>query len=92
MPNLKGTGACWPLSPTIRLILFGRYRTRAVAAGARRGDFHCSLRGFGDAAVLAAGNWVWSGSLALTAVGVLMWGGVFGLAVTDDYWGGLPIT
>ena len=34
---------------------------------------------------------IWVG--ALTVVGVLMWGGVFGLPpVTEDYWGGLPIT
>jgi general L-amino acid transport system permease protein len=34
---------------------------------------------------------IWAGTL--TAVGVLMWGGVFGLSlVTEDYWGGLPIT
>src|ERR1700744_2392503 len=29
----------------------------------------------------------------LTVVGILMWGGVFGMPlVTEDYWGGLPIT
>jgi len=34
---------------------------------------------------------IWAG--ALTMVGVLMWGGVLGLVpVTNDFWGGLPIT
>ena len=34
---------------------------------------------------------IWIGVLA--AVGVLMWGGVFGLPlVTEDFWGGLPLT
>jgi general L-amino acid transport system permease protein len=91
---VKGTGACWAvIADKYRLILFGRYpyeqqwRPALVvvifialyAVSAMRRFWRKEL------------GLVWIG--ALTAVGVLMWGGVLGLPpVTDDYWGGLPIT
>jgi general L-amino acid transport system permease protein len=90
----KGTGACWAvIADKYRLILFGRYpyyeqwRTALVVLI------------FIGLYVVSAIRWFWRKELALiwigalTVVGVLMWGGVFGLTpVTNDFWGGLPIT
>jgi general L-amino acid transport system permease protein len=90
----KGTGACWAvIADKYRLILFGRYpyyeQWRPLLA----------VLIFIGLYVISAIRWFWRKELvliwvaALTVVGVLMWGGVFGLTpVTDDYWGGLPIT
>jgi general L-amino acid transport system permease protein len=90
----KGTGACWAvIADKYRLILFGRYpydeQWRPLIA----------VLIFIGLYVVSAIRWFWRKELALiwigalTVVGVLMWGGVFGLSpVTDDFWGGLPIT
>ncbi|HRJ59561.1 MAG TPA: amino acid ABC transporter permease [Azospirillaceae bacterium] len=88
------TGACWAIIvEKHRLIFFGTYpyeqQWRPFAA--------CLL----FVAMLAASGYrpFWRPWLAaawvatLTAMGVLMWGGVFGLTlVENDKWGGLPIT
>ncbi len=87
-------GACWAvIGDKYRFILFGRYpfaeqwRPAAVvalfiglyAASAWRRAWRRELA------------LVWVGTLA--AIGVLMWGGVLGLAfVPQDEWGGLPLT
>src|SRR5271165_515263 len=90
----KGIGACWAVvGDKYRLILFGRYpydeqwRPAIVV-----------LLFIGLYAVSAMRRF-WRKELALiwiatlTAVGVLMLGGVLGLPlVTEDYWGGLPLT
>jgi general L-amino acid transport system permease protein len=92
--NLKGIGACWAvLGDKYRLILFGRYpydqqwRPALVV-----------LLFIGLYAVSAMRRF-WRKELALiwvvtlTVVGILMWGGILGLPeVSEDYWGGLPIT
>jgi len=92
--NAKGIGACWAvIADKYRLILFGRYpydeqwRPAIVV-----------LLFIGLYAVSAMRRF-WRKELALIwiatliAVGVLMLGGVFGLPlVTEDYWGGLPLT
>jgi general L-amino acid transport system permease protein len=92
--NAKGFGACWAvLGDKYRLILFGRYPydeqwRPAVVVLLFIGLFLISgIRRFWRKELAL----IWIATLA--AVGVLMWGGVFGLSeVTEDYWGGLPIT
>jgi len=90
----KGIGACWAvIHDKFRLILFGRYPYDEQWRPAIVVLIFIGLY------VVSAIRWFWRKELALiwigalTAVGVLMWGGVFGLSsVTNDYWGGLPIT
>jgi general L-amino acid transport system permease protein len=90
----KGAGACWAvIADKYRLILFGRYPYAeqwrpALVVLIFIGLYAVSaMRRFWRKELAL----IWIG--ALTVVGVLMWGGIFGLApVTDDYWGGLPIT
>ena len=90
----KGTGACWAIiADKYRLILFGRYPydeqwRPLIAVVIFIGLYVVSaMRRFWRKELAL----IWIG--ALTVVGVLMWGGVLGLSpVTDDFWGGLPIT
>jgi general L-amino acid transport system permease protein len=92
--NVKGVGACWAvLADKYRLILFGRYpydqqwRPAIVVVLFVGLYFVSGIRRFWRKELLL----VWIATLAL--VGILMWGGIFGLTeVTEDYWGGLPIT
>jgi general L-amino acid transport system permease protein len=92
--NAKGYGACWAvLGDKYRLILFGRYPfdqqwRPAIVVLLFIGLFVVSgMRRFWRKELVL----IWIATLV--AVGVLMWGGVFGLPeVTEDYWGGLPIT
>lgn len=89
-----GTGACWALVPEkYRFILFGFYpydqqwRPAIVVAIFIAMFFVSANRRFWRIELL----YLWIA--ALVAIGVLMWGGVFGLApVSQDQWGGLPIT
>lgn len=87
-------GACWGLvTEKYRLILFGIYpyeeQWRPLLAVV-----------LFIAMLIAAANprfwkpWLaWVLASGLVAVGVLMWGGILGLPlVTDDRWGGLPLT
>ena len=88
------SGACWAIvTLKHRLILFGVYpydeQWRPLVAS---GLFLVML-------VVSALRWFWRPWLAalwlvaLVAMGLLMWGGVFGLTyVENDRWGGLPIT
>ncbi len=90
----KGTGACWAvIADKYRLILFGRYPYDEQWRPALVVAIFIGLY------VVSGIRWFWRKELALiwvgalTVVGVLMWGGVLGLTpVTNDYWGGLPIT
>jgi general L-amino acid transport system permease protein len=92
--NLKGIGACWAvIADKYRLILFGRYPYDEQWRPALVVAIFIGLY------VVSAMRRFWRKELgliwiaALIVVGVLMWGGIFGLApVTDDFWGGLPIT
>ncbi len=91
---LEGTGACWAvLGDKWRFILFGRYpydaQWRPAIVVAIFVGLYCA------SAVRA----LWRRELAylwaagLVAIGVLMWGGILGLApVETDQWGGLPLT
>jgi general L-amino acid transport system permease protein len=91
---VKGIGACWAvITDKYRLILFGRFpyeeqwRPALVIAIFIALYTVSAMRRFWRKELAL----IWIG--ALTIVGVLMWGGIFGLApVPDDTWGGLPIT
>jgi general L-amino acid transport system permease protein len=90
----KGAGACWAIvADKYRLILFGRYPFDEQWRPALVVLIFIGLY------VISAMRQFWRKELpliwiaALTLVGVLMWGGILGLEpVTDDNWGGLPIT
>ena len=92
--NAKGIGACWAIIPDkYRLILLGRYPYDQQWRPAI-----CVVLFIALYAVSAMRRFwrkelalIWVGTLV--AVGVLMWGGVLGMPlVTEDQWGGLPIT
>ena len=91
---IRGLGACWAVIPEkFRFILFGTYPfdqqwRPALATLTFIALFYLSSRRsmWGQKLVL-----VWAGALVL--IGVLMWGGIFGLSfVSQDRWGGLPVT
>lgn len=92
--DLKGVGACWAvIAEKHRFILFGTYPYEEHW----RPALVCLL--FVGLYVVSAMRRFWRKELALiwvatlTAIGVLMWGGVFGLSyVPQERWGGLPIT
>ncbi|PHK94738.1 amino acid ABC transporter permease, partial [Pseudoroseomonas rhizosphaerae] len=91
---LNGTGACWAVvTEKHRFILFGTYPYEehwrpAVCVALFIGLYIVSaMRRFWRPALAL----VWLATLAL--IGVLMWGGVFGLSyVPQERWGGLVIT
>lgn len=90
----KGIGACWAvISDKYRLILFGRFPydeqwRPAICVALFIGLYVVSaMRRFWRKELVL----IWIATLAV--IFVLMWGGVFGLTpVTDDLWGGLPLT
>ena len=92
--EMKGVGACWAvITEKHRFILFGTYpfeehwRPALVCV-----LFVClyivsALRRFWNWTLIP----IWA--VTLTVIGILMWGGVFGLPhVPQERWGGLPIT
>jgi general L-amino acid transport system permease protein len=89
-----GLGACWAVIPEkYRFILFGTYPfgeqwRPALAVAIFIALFAVSSRrSFWRKELLL----VWAA--ALIAIGLLMWGGLFGMSfVTQDRWGGLPVT
>ena len=90
----KGSGACWALiTEKHRFILFGTYPFDAQWRPALAVAVLIAL--YVVSALRACWRpWLalaWLGGLA--AIGVLMWGGVFGLAyVENERWGGLALT
>ncbi|MGK7867101.1 amino acid ABC transporter permease [Falsiroseomonas sp. E2-1-a20] len=92
--ELEGSGACWAvIGEKHRFILFGTYPYEEHW----RPLLVCLL--FIGLYVVSAMRRFWSWVLipiwigTLTLIGVLMWGGVFGLSyVPQERWGGLPIT
>jgi general L-amino acid transport system permease protein len=92
--DLKGTGACWAvITEKHRFILFGTYPFEEHWRPAL-----CVVL-FVGLYIVSAMRRFWRKELALvwvgvlTLIGVLMWGGVFGLTyVPQERWGGLPIT
>jgi general L-amino acid transport system permease protein len=91
---IHGLGACWAVIPEkFRFILFGTYPfdqqwRPALATLTFIALFYLSTRrSFWGKKLLL----LWAGALVL--IGVLMWGGIFGLPyVSQDRWGGLPVT
>jgi general L-amino acid transport system permease protein len=90
----RGTGACWAVIPEkLRFILFGTYPFQeqwrpAASVLIFIALFAVSSRRWAWRKELAL---VWAGALAL--IGLLMWGGIPGLPfVSQDRWGGLPVT
>ena len=89
-----GAGACWAvIGDKYRLILFGRYAYVEQWRPAIVILLFIAL--YGVSAWRRFWRWelglIWLGTLAVC--GVLMWGGVLGLAyVPQEEWGGLPIT
>ncbi|MCG6951734.1 MAG: amino acid ABC transporter permease [Betaproteobacteria bacterium] len=90
----KGTGACWALvADKHRFMLFGTYPYDAQWRPALASLIFVAL--YVVSAIRACWRrWlalVWLGGLV--AIGVLMWGGVFGLRyVENERWGGLALT
>ena len=92
--NAKGIGACWAIiGDKYRLILLGRYpydqQWRPAICVLLFVALYCvsAMRRFWRKELAL----LWIGTLVV--VGVLMWGGVLGMPlVTEDQWGGLPIT
>jgi general L-amino acid transport system permease protein len=91
---IHGLGACWAVIPEkYRFILFGTYPydqqwRPALATLTCIALFLLSSRRSCWRKELAL---VWVA--ALVVIGVLMWGGIFGLPyVSQDRWGGLPVT
>jgi general L-amino acid transport system permease protein len=90
----RGFGACWAVIPEkYRFILFGTYPydeqwRPALATLVFIALFYVSsLRFFWRKELVL----IWAAALSL--IGVLMWGGIFGLTfVSQDRWGGLPVT
>ena len=91
---VQGVGACWAVvTDNYRVMLFGRFPygdqwRPAIVVALFIGLFVVSaMRRFWRKELLL----IWIATLAV--IGVLMWGGVFGLDyVQTDSWGGLPIT
>jgi general L-amino acid transport system permease protein len=91
---LRGAGACWAvITEKHRFILFGTYpfeqQWRPALAIAIFVALYAvsAMRSFWRKELFA----IWL--VALTAIGVLMWGGVLGLShVPQERWGGLPVT
>jgi general L-amino acid transport system permease protein len=91
---IRGIGACWAVIPEkYRFILFGTYPydqqwRPALATLTIIALFFLSSRPRWWRRELML---VWVAALAVTSV--LMWGGIFGLSyVSQDRWGGLPVT
>src|SRR5262249_44002228 len=91
---LRGLGACWAVVPEkYRFILFGTYPFDQQWRPAAVTLIFIALF------VISTRRKFWRPELvliwiaALIVIGLLMWGGVFGMPyVSQDRWGGLPVT
>jgi general L-amino acid transport system permease protein len=92
--SVRGLGACWAVIPEkYRFILFGTYpfdeQWRPALAILLFILLYCvsAMRSFWRAELALV--WI----AVLTLIAWLMWGGTFGLShVSQDRWGGLPVT
>jgi general L-amino acid transport system permease protein len=91
---VAGVGACWALiHEKFRFIMFGTYPYEEHWRPALVIVIFLALYGLSAMRRLWNGNlvWIWIGGLTL--IGILMWGGIFGMRfVEQERWGGLPIT
>jgi general L-amino acid transport system permease protein len=91
---IRGLGACWAVIPEkYRFILFGTYPFNQQWRPA------LAILTFIALFLLSSRRSWWRKELvlvwvaALVVIGLLMWGGIFGLPyVSQDRWGGLPVT
>jgi general L-amino acid transport system permease protein len=91
---IRGLGACWAVIPEkLRFILFGTYpfnrqwRPALAILGFLALFFVSSRRTFWRKELAL----IWAA--ALVVIGLLMWGGILGMPfVSQDRWGGLPVT
>jgi len=92
--DLGGSGACWAVvTEKHRFMLFGTYPFEEHWRPALVCILFVTL--YVVSAMKRFWNWtlvpIWIGTL--TAIGILMWGGILGLSyVPQERWGGLPIT
>lgn len=92
--ELQGSGACWAVvTEKHRFMLFGTYPFEQHWRPALVCLLFIGL--YIVSAMRRFWNWrlipIWA--VTLTAIGVLMWGGILGLPyVPQERWGGLPIT
>ena len=92
--DLRGAGACWAvIAEKHRFMLFGTYpydehwRPALVCVLFIALYIVSAMRRFWSIILVP----IWIGTL--TAIGILMWGGIFGMTfVPQERWGGLPIT
>lgn len=92
--DLRGVGACWAfVTEKYRFILFGLYPYEAHWRPTLAILIFVALYGLSTMRRFWNVNllWVWIGGL--TAIAIVMWGGVLGLRyVENERWGGLVIT
>ncbi|MDA9410888.1 amino acid ABC transporter permease [Bradyrhizobium sp. CCBAU 45384] len=91
---VRGLGACWAIIPEkYRFILFGTYPFDEQWRPALSVALFIALYFLSTRRALWRRElvYLWIGALML--ISVLMWGGLFGLSfVSQDRWGGLPVT
>jgi general L-amino acid transport system permease protein len=91
---LRGLGACWAVIPEkYRFILFGTYPFDQQWRPAAATLVFIALFAVSSRRRFWRAELVLVRIAALIAIGLLMWGGLFGMPfVSQDRWGGLPVT
>jgi general L-amino acid transport system permease protein len=91
---VSGVGACWALiHEKFRFIMFGTYPYDEHWRPALVIVVFLALYGLSAMRRFWNRNLIWIWLVGLTLIGILMWGGVFGMRyVEQERWGGLPIT
>jgi general L-amino acid transport system permease protein len=89
-----GVGACWALiNEKFRFIMFGTYPYDEHWRPAIVIFIFLALYGVSAMRRFWNRNLIWIWVTGLTAIGILMWGGILGMRfVEQERWGGLPIT
>jgi general L-amino acid transport system permease protein len=91
---LRGLGACWAVIPEkYRFILFGTYPFDQQWRPALATVIFIALFYVSSRRTFWRRELIYLWVAALVAIGILMWGGIFGMSyVQQDRWGGLPVT
>jgi general L-amino acid transport system permease protein len=89
-----GQGACWAfIADKYRFILFGTFPFDQQWRPASAVTLLLGLYALSFFRIMRASRLVYLWLLGMAAIGVLMWGGLFGLSyVENDRWGGLTLT